>query len=63
MESQLDDDRDAIESVVTVYERAEGGALGSLRVDQSELPSLYREFGHEIGRLHSRVKEVEDPNG
>lgn len=59
----FDDDRDAIDSVVTVYQRAEGVPLGSLRVDQTELPSLYREFGREIGRLHSRGKEVEDPNG
>jgi len=59
----FDDDRDALDSVVTVYERADGVALGSLRVDQSELPSLYREFGREVGRLHMRVKEVDDPKG
>ena len=59
----LDDDRDAVESVVTAYERAEGVPLGSLRVDQRELPALYREFGREVGLLHSRVQEVPDPNG
>lgn len=59
----FDDDRDAIDTVVTVYERAEGVPLGSLRVDQSELPSLYREFGREVGRLHTGAKEVDDPKG
>ena len=59
----LDDDRDAVDSVVTVYERADGVPLGSLRVDQRELPGLYREFGREVGLLHRRVKEVSDHNG
>jgi aminoglycoside phosphotransferase (APT) family kinase protein len=58
----FDDDRDALDSVVTVYERAEGAPLGSVRVDQSELPSLYRELGRQIARLHTRVNRVEDPN-
>ena len=59
----FDDDRDALDSVVTVYTRCEGVALGSIRVDQSELPSLYREFGREVARLHTRVNDVDDPNG
>jgi len=59
----FDDSRDAIESVVTVYERAAGVALANVRVDQRELPDLYREVGREIGALHTRVTHVDDPNG
>jgi hygromycin-B 7''-O-kinase len=59
----FDDSRDAIDSVVTVYARAAGNALGRVRADQSELPSLYGEIGCEIGRLHTRVTHVDDPNG
>ncbi len=59
----FDDSRDAVDSVFTVYARAAGDALGTVRVEQSELPSLYHELGREIGRLHTRVTHVEDPNG
>jgi aminoglycoside phosphotransferase (APT) family kinase protein len=59
----FDDSRDAVDFVFTVYVRTAGDALGTLRVEQSELPSLYREIGQEIGRLHTRVTQVDDPNG
>ena len=59
----FDDSNDAAPNVATVYARARGFALGTLRVEQSELPSLYREIGRETARLHTRVTRVEDPNG
>jgi aminoglycoside phosphotransferase (APT) family kinase protein len=59
----FDDSREALDAVVTVYARAAGEALGTVRVAQEELPSLYRGLGREIARLHTRVAEVEDPNG
>lgn len=59
----FDDAKDAAPNVATVYERAPGVALGTVRVEQSELPSLYREIGRETARLHTRVTRVEDPNG
>lgn len=59
----FDDSRSILNTVVTVYERAPGLALGRLRVDQSELPSLYREIGAEVARIQRLVTTVDDPLG
>ena len=54
---------DTFEQVVTIYERAPGEALANLRVDQRELPDLYRQLGREIRKIHENVTHVDDPNG
>lgn len=59
----FDDSREFIDSVVTIYERAPGDSLANVRVDQHELPGLYRRLGQEVRRLHEGVRQVDDPNG
>lgn len=60
---QFDTSKSTLPSITSLYERAPGVTLGRTRVDQRELPSLYRELGREIGHLHTRVTECPDPNG
>lgn len=50
-------------AVVTLYERWPGVALGLTRLPGPALPGVYRELGRELGTLHSRVDEVDDPHG
>lgn len=59
----FDDSRADIPYVYTIYERAPGVALAEVRVDQRELPSLYRELGLEIANIHTRITHVDDPHG
>jgi hygromycin-B 7''-O-kinase len=59
----FDDSRSLIPFVYTLYERAPGVALAEVRVEQSELPSLYSEFGTEVAAIHTSITYVDDPNG
>jgi aminoglycoside phosphotransferase (APT) family kinase protein len=59
----FDDSRTLIPYVYTLYERAPGAALAELRMDQRELPALYAEFGAEVAAIHTRITQVDDPNG
>lgn len=57
----FDDSRAIIDSVVTVYRRAPGVALGRISVSLSELPGMYRQLGREVFRIQSLVTDVPDP--
>ena len=59
----LDDSCSILPRVATIYERMPGVALATLRVDQSELPDLYRQLGSQIGLLHTKVESVVDEKG
>lgn len=59
----FDDSRRVVSTVVTLYEKAPGVTLGRQRVDQRELPALYRQLGEQLGILHDRVKSCDDPDG
>lgn len=57
----FDDSREIIDSVVTVYERDPGVALGRTAVDLNDLPALYRQLGGEVCRIQRLVTNVPDP--
>lgn len=59
----FDDSRRIIDSVVTVYPRVPGVALGRIEVDQGELERVYRRLGAEVARIQLLVREVPDPEG
>lgn len=58
----FDDSRAILDTVVTVYRRAPGVALGRIRVNQRELPEVYRRLGAEVWRIQEQVRAVPDPD-
>lgn len=59
----FDDSREIVDSVVTVYERVPGVALGRLPVRPEALPAYYRRLGAEIAHIHQGVRDLADPHG
>jgi aminoglycoside phosphotransferase (APT) family kinase protein len=59
----FDDSRAILDSVVTVYERAPGAALGRLPWRAEGLRAMYEDLGREIARLQQRVTHLDDPRG
>jgi aminoglycoside phosphotransferase len=58
----FDDSMDPVPSVVTLYERWPGVALGLTRTGPDRLEGVYNELGRELALLHSKVTEADDPH-
>jgi tRNA A-37 threonylcarbamoyl transferase component Bud32 len=57
----FDPDEDIVEGYVTIYARAPGRPLGSIR-NPLDLGSIYRDVGAEVGVWHRGVRFLHDPN-
>jgi macrolide phosphotransferase len=57
----FDPDADIVEGTVTIYERVRGRPLGWIS-DHTDLGSIYRDVGYEIGVWHRGVRFLHDPN-
>lgn len=60
----VDDSRDIVEAICTIYERVPGHDLASQIAAGHAVPDrVYRELGRELAKLHRDVTAVPDPNG
>lgn len=59
----FDDSRILIDRPFSLWERVHGQTFGLLNLDHSQSTNLWRQVGHQLSRLHDRVKVCEDPNG
>lgn len=60
----LDNSRDIVQAMITIYERVPGQDLASRIAAGDTIPDrVYRELGRELAKLHRDVTAVSDPNG
>ncbi|MFC2079393.1 phosphotransferase family protein [Candidatus Bipolaricaulota bacterium] len=58
----FDDSRDLVDRPYSVWERVHGETLGLLSCDPQSMPNTWRQVGQQLARLHSHVKQCDDPN-
>jgi aminoglycoside phosphotransferase (APT) family kinase protein len=59
----FDDSRTLIDRPFSLWERVQGQTFGLLDLDHNQSANLWRQVGHQLFRLHARVKVCKDPNG
>lgn len=59
----FDDSRTLIDRPFSLWERVQGQTFGLLNLDHNQSANLWRQVGHQLFRLHDRIKVCEDPNG
>jgi aminoglycoside phosphotransferase (APT) family kinase protein len=59
----FDDTRTLVQRPFSLWERVHGETLGLVNLPHRQRADVWRAVGHELARLHERVRECPDPNG